>query len=124
MISASEREGVRQAPFTRRANGHTIIFNGGDPADEAIRLASFDWLTLQRLHQSAFYELGIAAYDKHCALCSLRHRELLDTARIIADADDRGDPVVRNGLSPCKIHHAACDQSMLGMTPEYRIEVR
>lgn len=90
MISASEREGVRQAPFTRRANGHTIIFNGGDPADEAIRLASFDWLTLQRLHQSAFYELGIAAYDKHCALCSLRHRELLDTAGIVADADDRG----------------------------------
>lgn len=80
--------------------------------------------TRQRLHQSAFREQVIAAYNEHCALCALRHRELLDAAHIIPDGEDRGDPVVQNGLSLCKIHHAAYDQHILGVTSDYRIKVR
>jgi putative restriction endonuclease len=59
-------------------------------------------------------------------MCHLRHRELLDAAHIIPDADqDRGDPVVSNGLSLCKIHHAAFDARVIGIDPDgYRIAVR
>ena len=80
--------------------------------------------TKRRLHQTSFRERVIAAYDEHCALCALRHRELLDAAHIIPDAEEGGEPVVTNGLSLCKIHHAAFDQNILGITPEYRIRMR
>ena len=80
--------------------------------------------TKRRLHQTSFRERVIVAYDEHCALCALRHRELLDAAHIIPDNEDRGDPVIQNGLSLCKIHHAAYDQNILGVTPDYRIRIR
>jgi putative restriction endonuclease len=58
-------------------------------------------------------------------MCRLRHRELLDAAHIVADTDDTGDPVVQNGLSLCKIHHAAFDGHYLSIDPaDYRIHVR
>lgn len=81
-------------------------------------------VTRTRLHQSAFREQIIMAYDEHCALCALRHRELLDAAHIIPDTRPKGDPVVPNGLSLCKIHHAAYDQNILGVTPDFEIRLR
>jgi putative restriction endonuclease len=33
-------------------------------------------------------------------------------------------PIVQNGLSLCKIHHAAFDKNILGITPDYIIKVR
>lgn len=80
--------------------------------------------TLHRLHQTAFRETVIAAYATSCTLCRLRHRELLDAAHIVPDADPMGDPIVENGLCLCKIHHAAFDQNMVGIDPEYTIHVR
>jgi putative restriction endonuclease len=77
-----------------------------------------------RLHQRGFRERVLAAYQTHCAMCHLRHRELLDAAHILADADG-GKPVVSNGLSLCKIHHAAFDARVIGIRPEdYRVVVR
>lgn len=78
---------------------------------------------IQRLHQGTFREKVLEAYREHCAICSLKHRELLDAAHIIADKDG-GRPVVQNGLSLCKIHHAAFDQNILGISPDYQIHVR
>ena len=52
------------------------------------------------------------------------HRELLDAAHIIADADPLGDPVVPNGLCLCKIHHAAFDANLIGVSPDYTVRVR
>lgn len=77
-----------------------------------------------RLHQRAFRERVIEAYKSHCALCRLRHDELLDAAHIIPDAEPDGDPIVPNGLSLCKLHHAAYDKSFLSVRPDYVIEVR
>jgi putative restriction endonuclease len=31
---------------------------------------------------------------------------------------------VQNGLSLCKIHHAAFDNNIIGITPDYQIQVR
>jgi putative restriction endonuclease len=80
--------------------------------------------TFVRLHQRSFREKVLMAYKSQCSLCRLRHSELLDAAHIIADKDDKGDPVVPNGLSLCKIHHAAFDKHILGITPDYTIKIR
>lgn len=78
---------------------------------------------IQRLHQGTFRERVLEAYREHCAICNLKHRELLDAAHIIPD-NKGGRPVVSNGLSLCKIHHAAFDQNIIGITPNYQIHVR
>ncbi len=78
----------------------------------------------QRLHQRGFRERVMQAYRRQCAMCRLKHAELLDAAHIIGDTEAGGDPVVPNGLSLCKIHHAAFDQNILGVDPDYRILVR
>ena len=77
-----------------------------------------------RLHQRTFRERVLEAYRSMCAFCRLRHRELLDAAHIIPDADPEGDPKITNGIALCKIHHAAFDAFMLGITPDYKIHVR
>ena len=63
------------------------------------------------------------AYRDHCAFCSLKHRELLDAAHILPD-NEGGRASVSNGLSLCKIHHAAFDKNILGINEDFRIEVR
>ena len=78
---------------------------------------------LVRLHQQSFREEVLKAYRDHCAICSLKHRELLDAAHIIPD-NEQGKPIVTNGLSLCKIHHAAFDQNILGINPDYYVEIR
>lgn len=78
----------------------------------------------RRVHQQAFRARVIEAYRTHCALCRLRHQELLDAAHITADSAETGEPVVSNGLSLCKLHHAAFDRHFLTVRPDYTIEVR
>jgi putative restriction endonuclease len=78
----------------------------------------------QRLHQRGFRERVLRAYREQCAFCRLRHVELLDAAHIIADSDPEGEPAVTNGISLCKLHHAAFDSNIVGVRPDYIIEVR
>lgn len=78
----------------------------------------------QRLHQSSFRERVLRAYRDQCALCQLRHRELLDAAHILPDAEPEGEPFVSNGLSLCKLHHAAFDRYFIGIRTDYVVEVR
>lgn len=78
----------------------------------------------RRLHQRAFRERVLTAYRHACAFCRFRHEELLDAAHIIGDTEAAGQPVVRNGISLCRLHHAAFDRHFLGVNPDFRIEVR
>jgi putative restriction endonuclease len=78
----------------------------------------------QRLHQDRFSEVVREAYGMRCAICQLRHRELLDAAHIIGDKEELGRPEVPNGLALCKLHHAAFDSQMLGIDPDLRISLR
>lgn len=80
-------------------------------------------LARQRLHQPAFRTRVLVAYKSRCAVCLLRHASLLDAAHIVPDSDPRGLPTVNNGLAMCKIHHAAFDQRMLGVTPDYKVRI-
>jgi putative restriction endonuclease len=77
-----------------------------------------------RLHQRSFRERVLDAYRSQCAFCRLRHRELLDAAHIIPDNLPESRPTIDNGIALCKLHHAAFDSFMLGVTPDYIIQVR
>ena len=79
---------------------------------------------ISRLHQKSFRERVLQAYKEQCAFCKLKHTQLLDAAHIIADGDLLGEPIVINGLSLCKIHHAAFDSNIIGITPDFNIKVR
>ena len=99
--------------------GHLV----SDDAAEA-RRAYVTRTVRQRLHQVVFRERVIRAYQERCALCSLRHQELLDAAHITPDSDPEGEPVVSNGIALCKLHHAAFDRLFFAIRPDYVIEVR
>lgn len=78
----------------------------------------------RRLHQRVFRERVLAAYQHQCAMCRLKHDELLDAAHIIPDTEPEGEPVVSNGLALCRLHHAAFDRFFVGVRPDYIIEIR
>jgi putative restriction endonuclease len=44
-------------------------------------------------------------------------------AHIIADKKQHGLPIVENGLSLCKIHHAAFDANLLGISPDHVVHI-
>jgi len=81
-------------------------------------------LTNARLHQPVFRARVLRAYDDRCAVCRLHHPELLDAAHIIPDGEPDGQPVVPNGLSLCKIHHAAYDADLIGVRPDLVVDVQ
>lgn len=80
-------------------------------------------LVKTRLHQPMFRARVLRAYETSCAICRLKHAELLDAAHIIADAQFGGAAEVTNGLALCKIHHASYDQNLLGITPDYEVRI-
>lgn len=79
--------------------------------------------TKRRLHQPLFASKVMLAYNDSCAVCALHHRKLLDAAHIIPDSEELGTPEVSNGLALCKIHHAAYDANILGIRPDYTVEI-
>ena len=93
-------------------------------AEDRVRQAYITRNFRQRLHQSSFRERVLRAYREQCALCRLRHRELLDAAHIIPDTEPGGEPIVPNGLALCKLHHAAFDRYFVGIREDGVVEVR
>ena len=96
---------------------------------EAIRVAEArrEYVTVEarrRLHQQGFRERVLRAYRGQCAICRLKHSELLEAAHILPDGHPKGHPVVPNGLSLCTLHHAAFDRNVLGIRPDLIVEVR
>jgi putative restriction endonuclease len=79
---------------------------------------------MQRLHQAQFRRVVLRAYRERCAICRLKHVELLDAAHILPDRHPLGEPTVSNGLGLCKIHHSAFDVHILGIDPDARVHVR
>jgi len=94
-----------------------------EPEDE-IRRSYVTRLTKQRMHQQEFRQRVLRAYREQCAICRLRHEELLDAAHILPDGHPRGEPVVPNGVALCKLHHAAFDRHLLGVRPDLTVELR
>lgn len=79
-------------------------------------------MTKTRLHQRPLRAAVLRAYRTACSVCSFRHSDLLDAAHIQEDSAG-GRPVVTNGLALCKMHHAAYDRKILGITPDYEVRI-
>ncbi|WP_166979318.1 HNH endonuclease [Paramicrobacterium fandaimingii] len=77
----------------------------------------------QRLHQPLFRARVIHAYANTCTVCHLKHPELLDAAHIVADSDPNGIATVPNGLTLCKMHHAAYDRNLMGISADYIVHI-
>ena len=78
----------------------------------------------RRVHQPVFRAALVDAYRGRCAISGLPEERLLDAAHIIPDRDaDLGQPIVANGLLLSKLHHAAFDQNLIGITPDYRLKI-
>jgi putative restriction endonuclease len=80
--------------------------------------------TWTRLHQHEFRDRVLMAYEERCAICRLRHRQLLDAAHIVGDREEKGVAATHNGLSLCKLHHAAFDAHLIGVDPHGRVHLR
>ena len=113
--------------FTVNVDDRRLVLVDTSIVDEAEADGRRRYVTRQvqtRLHQEVFRQRVIAAYQSHCAVCRLRHQELLEAAHILPDGHPRGLPVVPNGLALCRLHHGAFDANIIGIRPDYRIEVR
>jgi len=91
--------------------------------EAALRRRYTTTLVRRRIHQQAFRARVVVAYRNQCAMCRLRHEELLDAAHIVPDREE-GEPMVSNGLALCKLHHAAFDNFLVSVTPDFGIQVR
>jgi putative restriction endonuclease len=104
------------------------IFSGVDEPDMTgvaeARRAYVTTLTLRRMHQQGFSHRVLRAYREACAVCRLRHRELLEACHILPDGHPRGEPIVPNGIALCRLHHAAYDRNILGIRPDLKIVIR
>lgn len=93
------------------------------PQDEDERRYA-ETIARRRMHQPLFRARVLHAYEKRCAICRLRHESLLDASHIVSDRHSLGQPVVPNGLALCKIHHAAFDQNIIGISPDLVVDIR
>lgn len=110
--------------FTLVADQQAYVGYAEDSARAAIRREYATRAVLQRLHQRDFRREVLAAYRGQCSICRLKHVVLLDAAHILPDRHPQGEPVVRNGIGLCKIHHSAYDANILGIAPNAVVHIR
>jgi putative restriction endonuclease len=112
--------------FTVEVEDMAFAHMDGTPTDlgAEVRRRYITTLVQRRLHQQAFRERVLRAYNVTCGICRLRHRELLDAAHILPDRHPQGEPLISNGLALCTLHHAAFDRQVLGVRPDLVVEVR
>ena len=113
--------------FTVSVDEHRFTNLGNLPvesAETALRRRYATRIVQQRLHQQEFRERVLEAYQRHCAICRLKRERLLEAAHIVADRDERGAPVVSNGIALCALHHSAFDAHLIAIRPDYQVEVR
>jgi putative restriction endonuclease len=104
--------------------GAPAVSQFNDPAALTARRRYVTAVVRQRLHQRGFRERVLRAYQQCCAICRLRYDELLEAAHILPDGHPLGEPVIPNGLALCKLHHAAFDSYIIGVTPDLEVKVR
>lgn len=104
--------------------GASAAWQAHDPTALTARRQYITAVVRQRLHQRGFRQRVLRAYQQCCAICRLRHDELLEASHILPDGHPRGEPIVPNGLALCKLHHAAFDSYIIGVTPELEVKVR
>lgn len=110
--------------FTLQADQDAWVANSENALLTSARREYATRAVLQRLHQTRFRRIVLAAYNQQCAVCRLKRIVLLDAAHIIEDRLPKGEPIVTNGLGLCKIHHSAYDADIIGIDPDAGIHVK
>lgn len=113
--------------FRVQVDDRRVIVPAEAGVAEATTTARREYVTVlaqRRVHQEEFRARVLIAYRECCAVCRLRHPELLQAAHILPDRHPQGHPVVPNGLALCTIHHAAFDRNILGIRPDLVVEIR
>lgn len=110
--------------FTLVADDAIALAERAPAADISYRRRYRTYSVMTRLHQVHFRRIVLHAYRERCAICRLRHVNLLDAAHILRDNHPLGEPVIPNGLGLCKIHHSAFDANILGIDRDARIHIR
>ena len=64
----------------------------------------------------------LKAYRERCSVSGFPDERLLDAAHIKPHSEG-GEPLVSNGLLLSKMHHAAYDQNLIGIDPDYKVHV-
>jgi putative restriction endonuclease len=103
-----------RGPYDEREPVHLA-----DPLERRYRVREVK----QRIHQAQFRGAVLIAYRERCTICTLKEVRLLDAAHIVADVEERGEPLVSNGLSLCSIHHRAFDQDLIRISPDREVHV-
>lgn len=116
-------EEPEQYQFALAPEVANTVANQSSVAEAAVRQYVMSQ-TRRRLHQPVFRSTVLRAYESRCAVCNLGHARLLDAAHIVPDSHALGEPSVNNGLALCKIHHAAFDAKMLGISPDLKVYIR
>ena len=121
------RVGVQEATVDRCNNVYyihvcSINHEGGGLKGE--RLGEFEELVLLCVRRLGGDAHGAAIQRTLAEHAGREVTKLLDAAHIVKDKDPEGRPVVSNGLSLCKLHHAAFDANFIGIRPDYVVEVR
>ena len=122
-VYVTDEEPVRHQ-FTLMADSGTLRSYPENSITQTVRREYVTRSVLYRLHQQQFRRMVLRAYREQCAICRLRHVQLLDAAHILADRHPRGEAAVPNGLGLCKIHHSAYDSNIIGIDAEARVHVR
>lgn len=76
-----------------------------------------------RLHQEAFRDMVLSAYQNKCAISGLPVPALLEAAHIIPDSHQLGHAEVKNGICLSRLHHKAFDAMLIGIRPDHTIVV-
>jgi putative restriction endonuclease len=77
----------------------------------------------QRLHQAMFREDVLEAYSDRCAITGIPEKRLLHAAHILPDRDERGLPIISNGIAMTVLHHSAYDSNLLGIDADGKIHI-
>ncbi|SEE70249.1 putative restriction endonuclease [Arthrobacter alpinus] len=122
----AEEPEKRQFVVDIDAANNPAVFNAPGVGMESISIPKgySNRVARVRLHQRVFRSSVLRAYESRCAVCNLKHAVLLDAAHIIPDRDEEGIASVENGLALCKIHHAAFDANILGISPDLQVHIR
>lgn len=121
-VFVEDADPVRRRFLVR--TGDERLLGGLQVREEDLRRRYATAVLRRRLHQQTFRERVLAAYHGQCAVCRLRHPELLEAAHIVPDREPAGEPAVRNGLALCRLHHGAYDRDLLGIRPDLVVAVR
>jgi putative restriction endonuclease len=100
-----------------------IVSRNEPPAVQEIVKRYNERIVKARYHQPLFRARVIHAYQERCAICRLPFTELLEAAHIRPDSQG-GSTLISNGMSLCKIHHGAYDADIIGISPDYKVQVR